>query len=56
MATRTATLRQTEAISRSRPRTPASRVYAPMIVFSPVSVKAICERLSPLRSIWRGTR
>ena len=30
--------------------------YSSMIAFSPASENAICERLSPLRPIWRGTR
>ena len=55
-ATVSATLRQTEPISRSRLRTPASRVYSLMIAFSPVSVNATCDFFRPLRSTWRGTR
>ena len=55
-ATSSATLRHAAPISRSRLRTPASRVYEPMIAFRPASLNATCERLSPLRSIWRGTR
>ena len=55
-ATWRATLRHTDPISRSSERTPASRVYSVMIVRSAASEKAIRERVSPLRSIWRGTR
>ena len=55
-ATLRATLRHAEPISRSRLRTPASRVRSAMIAFRPASENAICERFRPLRSIWRGTR
>ncbi len=55
-ATLSATLRHTDAISRSNPRTPASRVYSAMIARRPVSVKLTCDFFSPERSIWRGTR
>ncbi len=51
-----ASLRQTVPIWRSRPRTPASRVYSSMIAFSAGSAKLICDGFSPFASIWRGTR
>ena len=55
-ATWRATLRHTVPISRSRLRTPASRVYSRITVRSAASENAIHDFFSPLRSIWRGTR
>ena len=55
-ATSRATLRQTVPISRSRFRTPASRVYSSMIALSAGSANSIWDDFSPLASSWRGTR
>ena len=51
-----ATLRQSVPSSRSRLRTPASRVYSRITMSITSSLISICSGVSPLRSIWRGTR
>jgi hypothetical protein len=47
LATSTATARQTSAMRRSRFRTPASRVYAMMILMRAFSVRVIESDESP---------
>jgi len=51
-----ATFRQTVPISRSRFRTPASRVYSSMIAVSAGSVNSIWPGFRPFASICLGTR
>ncbi len=55
-ATETATLRQIAPISRSRLRSPASRVYASMTFSTPLSVNSTFASLTPFSSICFGMR
>ena len=55
-ATFRATFRQMLAISRSRLRTPASRVYWPMRTRTAGSVKTTCFSVTPCSESCRGMR
>ena len=55
-AIRVAVLRSTVPSSRSRLRTPASRVYSEMIVLNTSSEALTSSSRNPLRSRWRGHR